>query len=150
MLSHKPQIPGNALLHWAEQRCCEGACSLLAPSPSGCCQHRLANPQKALNIFRHSLSPCRKQDPTHPDSSPLPPNTRHYFFPRKVVCSLTYCWWGQRVQSKGTKVSPGRTGQGCCWRWSLSSDHRRWAGSIVSTGFIGYHSAALRTEFSAT
>lgn len=127
-------------------QCCKGPCSLLAPLPMGYCQHRLANPKKALSIFRHSLSPCKKQDLTHPDSSP-PPKYVTSFFPHKAGYSLTYCWRGQRVQSEGTKASLGRTGQGCC---CLSADHHGWGHHIASTSFIGCHSAAPHTEFCAT
>lgn len=106
MLSHRLQIPGKALLCWAERQCHEGACSLLAPSPWGCCHHWLANPPKARNVFRHSLFPPQKKRSCSSRFFSKPQN-KYYLFPIRL---FTACL--QVGQSKGTRVSLGRSGQG--------------------------------------
>lgn len=130
MLSHRLQIPGKALLCWAERQCHEGACSLLAPSPWGCCHHWLANPPKARNVFRHSLFPPQKQRSCSSRFFSKPQN-KYYLFPIRL---FTACL--QAGQSKGTRESLGRSGQG----WHCSRALTITDGPLIaSTGFTGWH-----------
>lgn len=115
MLSHKLQIAGKALLCWAEQQqqCHEGACSLLALLPSGCCHHWLANPPKARSIFRHSLLPHRKKKRSYSSRFLSKPQNKYYLVHIRL---FTACL--QMGQSKGTRMSLGRSGQG--WHCSCA------------------------------
>lgn len=111
MLSHKPQVPGNAA--WS-RAAVPGGCLLPPGSLAlGVLPASISKPQKSTEHLQAlPFSPAENKIlliliPLHP------PKKIHYIiiFSRKVVGSLT--WWGQRVHSEGTKVSPRRTGQGC-------------------------------------
>lgn len=101
MHSHKPQLPGNALLHWAGQQCCGGSCSCLAPSSSGCCQHQLANPPKARNFFKRSLPPEENRVP------PILQNTWHYFSPIRLFAAKHTSDGTRGCKAKGPKHPRG-------------------------------------------
>ena len=106
MLSHKLQISGNTLLHRAEWRCREGACSLPGSLALGVLPASISKHQKSTECLQAiSFPPAEDKVPL---IQPLyPPKYMPLFFACKV-CSLKSCWWGQRVQSEGTTASPGK------------------------------------------